>query len=319
MKLKLTTSVFILLAAMLLVSVTLGPQLEQAVQQAQNRASSATSEKDLEARNTNAFATILGTLRVNAADFLFIKTSMYSHAGVAYQTKDASAPKPQHNAGEDKCEQEGAATVIRSAETDYRGFLGKFERQVKPYRDASAGHVHVSTEEVAPWIRMMTLSNPHFIRGYRLGAGVLQNHKNWQEAENFLKEGVANNQNAPELFRLYQSLASLYTQANFKETPWKNDWMQLCKDSAEKSFELALPQRPPLGEAGKKKATLEWNDDLEEDFVYSAHMLVLMIDRLGDKKAAIERAGQILKEMPELAVVERTKKRFEDELQKNGK
>jgi hypothetical protein len=38
---------------------------------------------DLEARNKNAFALILGEIRATAADLMFIKTERYLHSGVA--------------------------------------------------------------------------------------------------------------------------------------------------------------------------------------------------------------------------------------------
>lgn len=308
---KKSTAPIVLLASILVASLLGGPRLEQATRQAQASATGATNEKDLEARNTNAFAVILGSARANTSDFLFIKASMYAHAGVAYQTKSTDAAAKQPPIGEGEWHDAGSPTVIRSAATDYRGFLGSLEREVKPYRDASAGHVHVSSDEMAPWIRMMTLSNPQFIRGYRLGASVLQSKQKWLEAETFLKEGIANNQNNPELFRLYQSLAQLYAQGGFKTTPWGDGWKKLCADNAQKSYELALKQRPDHGEVGKKKTTLVWDDDLEEDFIFSAHMTVLAIDRLGKKKEAIEIARQMVKDMPELDVVKRTQERLE--------
>jgi hypothetical protein len=305
---------FLLLACMVFVCLFGGTRLEQAVRHAQSNATGATNEKDLEARNTNAFATILGEARANASDFLFIKTTVYAHAGVAYQTKSTDAAGKQPAVGEGEWHDAGSPTLIRSAAADYRGFLGTLEREVKPYRDAKEGHVHVSAEELAPWIRVMTLSNPHFIRGYRLGASVLQNKGKWLEAETFLKEGIANNQNAPNLFQLYQSLTQVYAQSSFKKTPWTDNWKSLCLESARKAYDLALPYRSEHGEVGKKRNGLEWSDDLEEDFDYSAQMTVLMIDRLGKKQEAINYARQMLKEMPELSVVQRTMERFEKEL-----
>src|SRR5690606_41174555 len=84
--------------------------------------------------------------------------------------------------------------VIRTANKDFRGFIGKMERQVKPWRDPSKPHQHTAGTELLPWYRLATYSDPHNVRNYMVGAWWLKSLKTpEQEAEalRFLEEGIS--------------------------------------------------------------------------------------------------------------------------------
>lgn len=300
------------LACVLLTGMAVGPGVERAARRIQAGTSIGKSEEAMISRNTNAFAAMLGEVRATAADLLFIKTSVYMHAGVGYRPKIRDKNDPAHPDDEMACEQQGAETMIRSTATDFRGFLGDLERQVKPYRDAKFSHVHVSENEMVPWFRIITLTNPRFIRAYRLGASVLLHSHKWQEALDFLNEGIARNQDNPELFLIYQSLAQMHMKGKFDETcPWRKDWAALCVAAAGRSYDLALLERPPGGISGKRKNNLVWNDDMEEDFLFSAHSLVLALDQMGRRAEALQVARGMLRHDPGLAVIQHTVRRLE--------
>jgi hypothetical protein len=95
----------------------------------------------------------------------------------------------------------GVETLIPTAERDYRGWIGRMQRTVKPWRDPDEPHIHGSGQELIPWFRMMTLSDPGYIRGYVLGAFWVQ-RADPQAALDFVEEGLRHN---PEAFQLHLS------------------------------------------------------------------------------------------------------------------
>ncbi len=214
------------------------------------------------------------------------------------------------------CESGGIPTVIRSAESDFRGFLGDLQREVKPYMPTEAAHKHADEAEMLPWFRIMTYSDPHYIRGYRVGARVLWLKGKWQDAKAFLQEGIANNEASPQLFLLYNTQTMMYLAGRDKDDcPWQDDAMQLALQAAEKSFQLALPQRPTHGEPEKRKKNLVWNLDLEEDFLYVAHMRVLLNEDLGNHQAALQAAEQLVKLAPDFLPGQRSLERLQSKSQ----
>jgi hypothetical protein len=256
-------------------------------------------------RNSSAFAHILDEFRSTMADTMFVKTNRYLHGGVAYapRLKMDSADDSQAYAG---CTP-GTPTLVRPATSDFRGFLGDLERQVKPFRAAGETHIHMTADELTPWFRMMTLVNPNYIRGYRIGAKTLAEDKKWSQALDFLNEGIANNQGNPELFLLYQSLASFHMRGRYhRGYPWGETWVQKGLDAATKAYELGLKQRPPLGEVDKTAGNLAWTSDLEEDFRYSAHMIPLLLREQGKPSEALVKAQEIQAVIPSFMPLKNT-------------
>lgn len=295
---KNTSFTFLLLAVLLLANAALGPSLQRSVQSARAVYSAGNTEAALEARNENAFALILGNVRTSAADFMYVQTENYLHAGVGYRAhlKLDSTDEHGHSAS---CETGGVPTLIRGKPDDFRGFLGDIEREVKPYLDASKPHLHGAGNELMPWFRLMTLSNPQYVRGYRVGAYTLMTDGKWQEAVDFLNEGIERNKDNPDLFRLYQTLAQIHLHGRLaKDYPWGAAWTQKACEAARKAYELGLKQRPPLGEVGKKRDKLVWNLDLEEDFLFAACNLVTLLDEMGKLDEALKTAREIRDQAP---------------------
>ena len=261
---------------------------------------------DRELRNRSAIAIILGEIRSSMSDIMFIKTELYLHSGVAYRlnldydalsskgevmnkaTGQTNAPPKQEEAGHSH-EQEappgeealhfdckGADTVIRTKEKDFRGFIGDLHRQVKPWIDPSKPHLHTSGTELLPWYRLMTLSDPHNIRGYMIGAWWLKRFKTTpqlEEALKFLKEGISYN---PEAFQLYLMKGHVFVALGNN---------QEAKKSYREAADRAVKQRPQKGKIGTS-----WTEYNEEDALASIRLAVMTEAEYGTREQALQLA-----------------------------
>jgi len=153
-----------------------------------------------------AAASLFGQFRSSMADFLYLKVDKYLHKGVdlrgltpqeqkaadadAVRTKDSDVAQgfQQH---------EEETTVVPSAARDWRGVVGDLERATQPSGDMG-NHEHADPKEALPLFRLMTWSNPHFIPGYTVGAGLMSRSEP-EEALAFLREGEKNNPESVEI------------------------------------------------------------------------------------------------------------------------
>lgn len=155
-------------------------------------------------------------------------------------------------------------TIIRTADRDFRGFIGNLERNVKPWRDPKEPHKHTAGTELLPWYRLATISDPHNIRNYIVGSWwlkTLQTPQQTQEALAFLEEGIRHN---PQSFQLY--LMKGYVLRQLKHS-------RDAGASFEKAAELALKVRPRDG-----KLTKEW-DVLSEEQATAAIIMTVYSHR----------------------------------------
>jgi tetratricopeptide (TPR) repeat protein len=271
----------------------------------------------LESRNSNAFAILLGEIRANASDLMFIKTERYLDSGIAYMPhvtlesdrKDAEqeATTAEHEeeghdhghedehdhahdhdheeehdpAHEDEHDHEhgdhaGTPTIIPAPPDDFRGFIGWLHREVKPWRDPSLPHQHTAGDELLPWYRVMTISNPNNVRAYLIGAWWLKSKQGHfqEEAIKFLEEGIEFN---PDAFQLYLMKGYVNVARENQEEAWKSFLV---------AADLAMKQRP----AGGPTETSQWTDYQEEDARASARLAVFFERQLGDPTKALEMA-----------------------------
>lgn len=264
-------------------------------------------------RNSSAVATMIGELRTSTSDILFLKTERYLHSGVAYmphmedelltvegethemehhqEEAAEQASDPGHHDQEDEHDDHaGTATMIRTPDDDFRGFVGYLHRQVKPWRPPELGHMHTDGTELLPWYRVMTLADPNNTRAYAIGGWWLKTH-NLDEGIRFLQEGVENN---PGSFIISSMLARLYDQKAVnlaKESGQSEETARLHKlsieasiDAAEKGF-AARPQGWTL-----ETETEDWTRYTEDDFRGAMRLAVLYELRWGDPETALERA-----------------------------
>ena len=299
---------------------------------------------DLEARNENAFALVFGEIRATAADLMFIKTERYFHSGVAYKphmdmnkmatTGERAAKETKHDEEEhDGHEQEpqgdlpdmeavgthqhdehcddgethggGVPTLIRTAAQDFRGFLGHLERETQPYLDPKSEH-HVTTgEELLPWYRLMTLSDPHNLRGYMIGTMLLMQAKKSDEAIAFIQEGIEKNRDNLRAFRLYASLA---------QVQHRSGRLDEALAAAKKGFALGKDIRPAEGKVGATRKGVLWDDDLENDFLFLARYVPLFLEKKGDLAQALDAAKEAAVLAPDDLAIDQMLHRFREEL-----
>jgi len=305
----------------------------------------------LERRNRNAFAQILGELRLGAADIMFVKTERYLHGGVAYRPHlDAGAlaregvarARPtggadRPSAGEEpdsdvsgalaalvgpmapatpsagleleetEADHEAVETIIRSAESDFRGFIGNLEREIKPWRPKELPHQLSPGRELLPWVRLMTLANPGFVRAYRTGAWWLSSVGHPDQALAFLDEGIAKNQDHPELFQLYLSKVQVLLGLALRG---EADRLEPALAAVRAGIAQGLKARPADGVSPPGAAKAPWSEDHEEDLAFLLRFEPLILERLGRTEAARRAAEAGLVVLPDDPVLARLSDRM---------
>jgi tetratricopeptide (TPR) repeat protein len=169
-----------------------------------------------------AASSLFGQFRTSMADFLWMKTDKYLHNGIdlrAMTTKEKQAGLPEaQTAHDDGLKHSDETTVVPAAAGDWRGFYGDLERHTQPYKNMEH-HEHADPKEALPLFRMMTISNPHFISGFKVG-GAMMLKNNPKEGIAFIEEGIKNNPESIELLALmggevYTSHLKEYDKAIF--------------------------------------------------------------------------------------------------------
>lgn len=260
-------------------------------------------------RNSSAVAQMLGGFRTSMSDFMYIKTELYLHGGVGYAphrhdevassaelAEEAHASHDGHghphaHAHEhehpDGCA--GTPTLIPEADRDFRGFVGRLHRQVKPWRDPGDPHILADGRELLPWFRLMTASDPQYIRGYVAGAFWLQ-REDRDAAFAFVEEGLAKN---PDSFQLLVSRGLLrLKQARQIGTPAATslEILEAARQDFLQGAELALLQRPAGiadEDIGQNDA---WERYQENDALAACQLAATLTRTLGDPEGAAELA-----------------------------
>lgn len=275
-------------------------------------------------RNSSSVASMLGEVRTAISDILFIKTERYLHSGVAYVSHvqdevlsvsgamehadehqaevglehdhehehEHDAPDRDHaHADEHDHHHDHAHTaelLLRSQENDFRHWIGRMERAVKPYNPPGQLHVHTDGRELLPWFRTMTLSDPNYVTGYATGAWWLKS-RNPAQALQYINEGIEHN---PDAFQMYftkgQILMSAARQldADLKDL---NAEARRPVDEARHTFqhgaELVRAQWPE---------SETWSEYQLDDAWALLRMAVVTEHRFGDAATATARARHYL-------------------------
>ena len=277
-----------------------------------------------EQRNSSAIAVILGDLRANLGDLIFIKTERYLDNGIAYmphldteamtasgtiQTSGTSAEDAQKKMlrgveSEDMADtarlrpdqkveekpHEIVPTIIKTMDQDYRGFIGNLEREVKPWRDPRLPHQHTAGSELLPWYRLATMSDPHNVRCYMIGAWWLKsmhNPKQIAEALGFIDEGIRNN---PGSFQLYNMKGLILREMG---QPGEAD------RAFRSAVDLGIRQRPPDG-----ATTPQWTETMEETLDAAMVMTVLYARDTQSTASAVALARQYSRRVGNVGVID---------------
>ncbi|MCC5877762.1 MAG: hypothetical protein JJU11_16195 [Candidatus Sumerlaeia bacterium] len=257
-------------------------------------------------RNSSAIGRLLGEMRTSFSDIMFIKTERYHHMGIAYDAHLGANPGQELDQSH-----AGTGTLIPPPDKDFRGFIGNLERNIRPWRDPSLAHVHSDGRELLPWYRLMTLSDPHYIRGFILGAFWLE-REDPEEAMAFITEGLENNPNSFQILLTKGQMVDRVGQRIGREggdpTPKRKRALELFIRGAE----IVLQQRPP----GADKPDLNWwTEYIENDARAVFQLAVLMESRLGDVDVAYERGLRYLEHIPDDRIIRRELDRIEADRQ----
>lgn len=267
-------------------------------------------------RNSSAIATVIGEFRTSLSDILFVKTERYLHSGVAYVphmdekllsigglTRELTEHQEEVGIIEDEFEDSGTPTLIPQVSKDFRGFVGRLERQVKPWRDPELAHMHTEGKQLLPWFRVMTVSDPNYVRGYSVGAWWLIS-RDIDQAQAFAEEGLANNENAFEiryiLGQVYLKRARALESAGATEQEVR-EMIKQAKNAYQIAAEHAL-EVVRRGSGGLEDVFTRYQ---EEDALASARMAVMLEDRHGDPNRARALAARFHEAYPDDMVLAR--------------
>ena len=214
------------------------------------------------------------------------------------------------NGHREGCDHEGPVeTVIPEESKDYRGWIGQLHREVKPWRPPEEKHHLAEGAELIPWFRMITLSDPHYIRGYTLGVMWLE-EEDPAAAMDYVNEGLEHN---PDAFQLHLAKAFLYLHAAGKAAELSSEHLETQQlavlRKALASFEQAAvymeKKRPAGWSADEAGEALTWSYSHETDAMSAVRMAVILNERCGNVERAIQLAGHYLNLMPHHATLQR--------------
>jgi len=244
-------------------------------------------------RNTSAVGRLFGEFRTSMSDVMFLKTERYLHNGVVYEAhiQDQEFSKPGFVSGEGQ----RINTAIRPAEGDWRGVIGDLEREVKPWLHPDIHMAHTKGAELLPWFRLMTLVNPHRIRGYRVGAFLLLTSglpNSTQEAREFIEEGIERNPRNHELqfmmVRIFQhELLNLRNVGEGLTADEEKRFYEEMLTWSRTGIEYGAEVRPPGGWSGKGRPA-----EMEDSFAACLHYEIFCLQHLGRNQEALERGIQ---------------------------
>ncbi len=258
---------------------------------------------------------MLGEFRTSMSDIMFLKTERYLHGGIGFvdhsSFKNASVSKSTRNMAShqlevgqslesDLKEADQADTLIKAGDGDFRGPIGWIHRNVHPWQDPSKPHTHTDGTELLPWFKVMTLSDPHYVRAYALGGWWLK-RESLEEALKFVEEGIDKN---PEAFQIHYMRGNILFDMAKKEAgdslydPPKKalDLFLKAQDSFQTAADLAVDQRPKNLDLESVSAA-EWTFYKEGDALASARMLTLIEKYYGSEPKAVSMAKKYAAEL----------------------
>lgn len=258
-------------------------------------------------RNRSAVARMLGEFRTSMSDILFLKTERYLHGGVGYvphhdepalSTSELADEVAEHQ-GElgipgdhEVAEHSGFQTLIPTEAADFRGFVGRLHRKVKPWRDPAKPHIHTDGRELLPWFRLMTTADPHYVRGYVAGGFWLQ-LEDRDVAMEFIEEGIARN---PDAFPLHVSRGILRLK-RAREAGYTGG---VVPPAARSLVESALADFLAAAElAYAQHGQEEWERYVESDAAIAFHLAAGLTGVLGDPDGARKLARRYLEVLPD--------------------
>jgi len=260
-------------------------------------------------RNASSIAILLGELRTSMSDILFVKTERYLHSGVAYvphheeqllsvEEMGEEVQEHQSEIGLEDDDHAGTPTLIPPAEKDYRGFIGRLHREVKPWRDPERAHLHTDGTQLLPWFRIMTLTDPHYVMGYTVGGWWIAAHD--EEASlQFLEEGIRNN---PDAFQIRMARGFILVR-KLRQDRENQEMLDKVWSDFREAVRLGIAQRPDPA-LGPPEEQVGWSLFQEQDLWSACQMLVILERDFGDPEVAKELAATYYALFPDNRILE---------------
>ncbi|MDF3129694.1 hypothetical protein P0Y35_10855 [Kiritimatiellaeota bacterium B1221] len=237
-------------------------------------------------RNASAIGRMLGEFRTSMSDMIMLKTEAYLHGGVQYVVHGID---PESGT----CDGHQAESLIPSPKSDYRGWIGKMEREIKPWYPEGKHAAHSDGRQLLPWFRLATLSDHTHLHAYTSGGYWLFQH-NYEESIAYLEEGLVHN---PDAFQLYLTLGQVRLKQLRKEIPnlfdptdQEIEQLMAVQKIYLKAAELALAQRPDHHDHTHSG----WGHTDEVDAWTAFRMSVILEQTYGSPEEAYRLAGRFL-------------------------
>lgn len=191
------------------------------------------SQREREALEASAVASLFGEFRSSLADFLWLEADKYLHNGVTVrgmlESEKTDTKVGKVTGTEEHDHHENETTVIPSKASDWRMVLGEVERETQPYQNME-GHAEKDPKETLPLFPAMTLANPHFVQGYVNGAArMIRMPGKLESAITFLKEGERNNPDSIEIQAMLCEVYLVHKQAPLIAEPHGLKALSLAK------------------------------------------------------------------------------------------
>jgi len=151
--------------------------------------------------------TMLGQLRINLDDYLWLKSEDYLHFGLTggFSSKADFQAKMIEDVKNSAARLHGSGDGTRRTPRDRESWKGVF-RKLEFFRPVDG--YHGDPLQLLPWYRVQTKLNPTDTQAYVNGAFFLVDlAKKPEEAAEFLNEGIEKNPTSPEL---YEALGRFY-------------------------------------------------------------------------------------------------------------
>ena len=208
---------------------------------------------------------LLGEGRRVVAEHLFVQADVYFHSGYypsmfepsyaptnsRHLTLDGAKSDPPGESSGDAEEHEKAMRFLAPP----LDWIERFGR-----RFAISEHTHLAQgkeREILPWLRLSADLDPHRVETYTVAAFWLrQDLGKAKEAEQFLREGLAEN---PTSYEILFELGRLYEENYHDPVRAGNNWRAALRRWLETQANRSAPDRLALGQISVRLARLEEN------------------------------------------------------------
>jgi len=229
---------------------------------------------------------LMGQLQMSVGDLMWLKTLEYLHNGIIYRMPSEHEQCQGVRAAEFTGMGAGVAhkdgpSLIPEEARDWRGVLGKMNRNIEPWRPGHAQHS--DPQELIPWYQVLVKFNPHYVQAYTNGAFFMSDFAGQPKmGRDFLIAGAKKN---PWSFEIEAVLGRIYFDY-FKD-------YEKAADALGKATQLAKEEQRALAKRDDKL------DNVQEQLLSEAYLfLARSYTELAQYEEALAVCEEGLKEVP---------------------